>query len=313
MNENRALPDEMVTRLEALGQRLTTFAREHRDGSLGELERGVLETVRQALPELLREVMMLSASGLDSSLSRLPEPCPSCGERTGVQSWRKREALTVCGRVCFERPWHVCRACGHGFSPVDRTLELSTRARLSAELRAWVVELGANGSFEDAAGLLERLTGLKVSAETVRQHTERVGVELEEAQASATAQVERTGEPVGPVEPAPGMLVVEADGVMVRYLDGWHEVKLGLVGGQVEGKLVGPSYVALRASADEFGPRLLAEAARRGALEVVGWQGPIVGRGLAVLRPVVVLGDGAVWIWNLAAEHFGDRIEIIDY
>jgi hypothetical protein len=46
---------------------------------------------------------------------------------------------------------------------------------------------------------------------------------------------------------------------------------------------------------------------------VVAWQGGLWERALAVLRPVVVLGDGAVWIWNLAAEHFGDRTEIVDF
>ena len=160
MHENRALPDGIVARLEALGQQLTAFAREHRDASLSELECGVLELVRQVLPDLLGEVIELSASGLDSSLARLPQPCPTCGQRASVQSWRRREVKTVCGKVSFERPWHVCRACGHGFSPVDASLELVSRARLSAELRAWLVELGAKMSFADAAGLLEKLTGL---------------------------------------------------------------------------------------------------------------------------------------------------------
>jgi hypothetical protein len=76
---------------------------------------------------------------------------------------------------------------------------------------------------------------------------------------------------------------------------------------------VAPSYVAAREPADAFGPRLLAEAARRGALEIVDWQGPRTGPGLAVLRRVVVLGDGAVWIWQLAAEHFGECLEIVDF
>ncbi len=47
---------------------------------------------------------------------------------------------------------------------------------------------------------------------------------------------------------------------------------------------------------------MLAEAARRGALEVIGWEQPpgtdprlagVTGPALAVLRQVVVLGDGA--------------------
>ncbi len=310
---NEALPSGIVAHAEALVRQLTAFGREHRDASLGELERGVLDLLRQSLPEFLGEVIKLSASGLDPSLSRRPERCPSCDERTAVQSWRTRQVLSICGRVHFERPWHVCRRCGKGFSPVDRSLELPSRTRLSAELRAWLVELGAKTSFSDAVGLLERLTGLAVSPETVRQHTERVGAELEDSQKAASAEVQRTQESAAPVDPAPGVLVVETDGVMVRYLDGWHEVKLGLVAGQVAGELTAASYLAARAGVEDFGPRLLAEAARRGALEVVGWQGELTGKGLAILRQVAVLGDGAAWIWNLAAEHFGDRIEIVDY
>ncbi len=313
MRENEAPPSEMVTRLETLGRQLTAFAREHRDASLAELERGVLEVVRQALPDLLGQVIRRSTSALDPRLARLPQPCPTCGERAPVQSWRTREVLTVCGKVEFERPWYVCRACGNGFSPTDASLELSSRARLSQEVCAYLVELGAQKSFAEGAWLLARLTGLTVSPETVRAHTERVGAALEAAQQTAAAEVQSTREAAAPIDSAPGMLVIETDGVMVRYLDGFHEVKLGLVGGQVEGTLERPSYLALRASPDAFGPRLLAEAARRGALEVVGWEGSVTGRGLAKLRKVVVLGDGAVWIWNLAAEHFGERIEIIDY
>jgi len=107
--------------------------------------------------------------------------------------------------------------------------------------------------------------------------------------------------------------VVETDGVMVRYLDGWHEVKLGLLGGYVDGELVAPSNVASREGAESFGPRLLAEAARRGGLEVLSWQGSVAGPGLAELPEVVVLGDGAHWIWNLAADYFGRRTGIVDF
>ena len=40
----------------------------------------------------------------------------------------------------------------------------------------------------------------------------------------------------------------------------------------------------------------------------------LVGPAEAHLRPVVILGDGAHWIWEMAAEHFGaERTEIVDY
>jgi hypothetical protein len=87
-------------------------------------------------------------------------------------------------------------------------------------------------------------------------------------------------------------------------------VKLGLVGGRLDGGLQALSYVGARATPAAFGPRLLAKAARRGALEVGGWEGP--GESLATLRRVVVLGDGAPGIWDLEAEPFGERVEVVD-
>jgi hypothetical protein len=125
--------------------------------------------------------------------------------------------------------------------------------------------------------------------------------------------VERTQESAEPVARAPGLLVAETDGAMIRYQDGWHEVKIGLVAGWEDGRLQRPSYVAARAPAEAFGGRLLAEAARRGGLEVVRWEGGRTGRGLAVLREALILGDGAAWIWNLADDHWADRLEVVDF
>lgn len=303
----------MIAKLEALGTALVNVGKEHRDAPLAALEKEVLEAVRAALPRLLEEVVKSSTTNLQPALARWQQACPNCGQRTQAQSWRPRTVRTICGTITFERPWFVCEHCQDNFSPVDATLELESRTRLSEGTREWIIGLGATTSFAEAAYWLEKLTGLEVSPETVRQQTERRGNEFEAAQQVASEQVKKTQEPAEPPDPAPGTLVIETDGVMVRYLDGWHEVKLGLVAGHLDAEMVAPSYVAARVSAEEFGPRLLAEAARRGALEVVGWEGPITQRGLAKLREVVVLGDGSVWIWNLAAEHFGERIEILDF
>lgn len=307
------LPDRMVARLEALGVELADWARAHRGATLAEHELGVLGLVRLALPGLLEGVVEMSTPGLDGRHARLREACPGCTQRQAAQSQQERTVLTVCGPVRIERAWYTCSECGRGFSPVDAMLGIACRARLSAGITEWLVRLGAPTAFRDAADLLDRLTGLAVAPETIRQQTERAGAAVEETIQSSATAVATTREPVGPVEPALGTLVVETDGVMVRYLDGWHEVKLGLVAGYQDGTTVAPSYVAARASVEQFGPRLLAEAARRGALAVVGWDGPLAGPSLAVLRTVLMLGDGALWIWALAAEHFGTRVEVVDF
>jgi len=310
---SEVLPAGIVAQLNVLGQSLMSLARAHRDEPLATLEQETLRAIRVAMPGLLREVLGVSTTSLQPGGIGRTVPCPSCGKRTPVEGWRPRTVTTVCGPLSVERPWYHCRRCQHGWSPADTTWDLSPRTRISAGLADWLIDLGASTSFADAQRELGKLSGLEVSAETIRQYTERRGMELETADQIAAQTVVRTQEAAAPLDSAPGMLVVETDGVMVRYHSGWHEVKLGLVGGQVHGKLTALSYLAVRQSAEAFGARLLAEAARRGALEIVGWEGPITGYPLAQLRRVVVLGDGARWIWVLAADHFGERIEIVDF
>jgi hypothetical protein len=307
------LPVDMLARLSALGAELVAWARQHRDATLAEQEAAVLAAVRRALPDVLAAVVQLNATSLDPGVARVRHRCPACNRRRPVHSWRARRVRTVCGTITVTRPWYYCRPCRRGYSPVDATLALAPGAQVSEEFRAWLVQLGAATTFREAAALLRTLTGLEIAADSVREHSTACGTAVAAAQGKAIAQVGASQAAAEPVDPAPGTLVVEADGVLIRYRDGWHEVKVGLVGGCVDGALQAVSYVAARESADAFGPRLLAEAARRGALEIVAWEGPLGGRNLAMLRPVHVLGDGAPWIWNLAEDHFGTRTEVVDF
>ncbi len=57
------------------------------------------------------------------------------------------------------------------------------------------------------------------------------------------------------------------------------------------------SYLATFAPAAGFGTLMAAEARRRGAGHV---------------RQLTILGDGAAWIWNLAARHFPEATQIVD-
>jgi hypothetical protein len=310
---SRTIPEQIVAGVQALAEDLAAWCAEGRGAPLGAHEQAVLERVRRALPRLLRAVVEVSTSGLDPRLRRARAACPGCGHKAEPRDRRPRQVLTRCGALDLERPWYHCADCDRGWSVVEAVLAVEPRARVSAGLVDWLARLGAAAPFREAADLLAELTGLELGAETVRRHAERVGAELEAGQQAAIARVAATREAAEPLDPAPGMLAVETDGALVHYLDGWREVKLGLVGGLVDGELVAPSYVAAREPAEAFGPRLLTEAARRGALEIERWEGDVTGRGLAVLRTATVLGDGAAWIWNQADEHVDGRVEIVDY
>src|SRR5204863_9565176 len=84
-----------------------------------------------------------------------------------------------------------------------------------------------------------------------------------------------------------------------------REVKLGCVFTQTttdpEGRPVrdaaSTTYTGAIETAELFGRRLYAEA----------WE-----RGWNRAKRKVVIGDGAIWIWNIADEHFPTAIQIVD-
>src|SRR5258708_4767904 len=323
MGDADDLPGGSVQPLGRRGRGPMTHARANRGGRLGEHEEGVLAAWRAAAPAVLEAVLQVATSGLEHNARPSAARCPGCQHRRGVQSQRTRQVQTRLGPIRLRRWWHHCWVCSRGWSPPDQALGLAPYQQTSTGLAHWHAALGAVTTFREAARLLSELAGVHVGSETLRTQAERIGTELEGQQRAVMAQVAEAHEvPEAERDPACGVLVVETDGVMVRYrdrhLDGalvegdWHEVKLGLVGGWRDGHLRQPSYVAAREAAPAFARRLGAEAARRGALDVLAWH-PWDGTP-AELRAVVVPGDGAKSIWQHLATLFrGERTEIVDW
>ena len=313
------LPPAIVAASSSLSLALSDYVAAHPDSSVSSLERGVLAAVRTALPALLQAVVQ----GTLRALVTQPVRCPHCQHRAMVHDWRPRQLLTLCGLLHWQRPWATCTACGQQFGAGDATLEVAPYQQQSAGVSEVVTALGSATSFREAAQLLALTTGLRLSPETVRRETEAVGTALADQQDAAVAAYAAGSEPVV-LEPAPGLLVAETDGVMVRFVDDWHEVKVAVVGGwgaatapasdgaaPALGRLLAASYVAAREDSTAFARRFGAEVARRGGLAVMGWHGPH--QGVAELRRVVVLGDGARWIWVTVASQFGTVTEIVDF
>jgi hypothetical protein len=319
VNETPTLPNAIVAPVDACVRDLVAFAAQHRDVDLATIESAVLAALRALAPHLVPGMITLTQRSLDPGMARDRPRCPACGALGRLRGWRARQMQTTCGPVRWERPWAQCPTCRASWSPTDQTLGIVAQQRLSAALRDWLVTLGTLLPFDTATTQLTTLTGLAVGAETIRRTTEAAGTALDARLRAEAITVEQTKAPASPVDPAPDQLVAETDGVMVRYRDGWHEVKLGVVGGwdpdlpHDQRHLTAPSYVAARATVAEWAGRWGAEVARRGGLEEVAYAGTGVHPGIATLRRVLVLGDGARWIWTAAADQFGDRIEIVDW
>jgi hypothetical protein len=205
-------------------------------------------------------------------------------------------------------------------------------ARLAPAFAALVVEFGARLPYAEAARLLAAALGpaAALAPNTVRAYTQAAGRARQEAEDEALAARRRLtrgearalsgrGTPPRPA-PAPDVLAVALDGALERTRAGGKEVKLGAVwdlrpprpwpapapGDTAEPPSAAPAplvpgpttYAATLAPAEAFGRQLHAVAQRRG----LGWA-----------RRGVVLGDGAKWIWRLAARRFPGAVQIVDW
>ena len=171
---------------------------------------------------------------------------------------------------------------------------------------------GADEPFARASGLLADLAGVAVSARRVERSAEadgRAAAAAIQEQAAAIAARRPAGQAVHrhrrhrvPV------VTAETAGRDSKGPDGkarTREVKLACVftqakvneGGYPVRNLGSSSYLATFEPAAPFGNLMAAEARSRGAAHV---------------RQLTILGDGAVWIWNLASQHFPEATQIVD-
>ncbi len=295
-----------------LTERMTTLACHLSDWvaqetpDLQQMEEHVLRTLKDLGGALLAALCQLS-------ISRSPpptQPCP-CGQTATFQRLRPATCRTLLGPLCINRPYYLCAACHHGFAPLDHQLGLCAGSR-SAGLDEVLALLGATqDSFAEAATVLERLTLVQVAPNTVRAATEHLGGVLAEHEQAQVTTIQDGCLPAVALPPTPfAPLCVSLDGVQAHLTpDGWQEVCVGAVyqvrpcqppkeqrPDAVRAEAI--SYVAeLGSRRDAFGWQLYAEALRRGA----------------ATTEVVVLGDGAQWLWDLAEFHFPQATQILDW
>ena len=258
-------------------------------------------TVREGVLAIGARVLAAGLAARGTGKTGPIRPC-ACGADATCEGYRTKEVQTLVGWIRVRRAYYWCADCGRGWCPLDAALGLG-RASHSAGVRRAIGRLGALLPFAQAAATLAEVAGVQTSASTVRAVTEAIGTRREEEVEDAVKRAWQDGVP--PVAgPVPARLYVAMDGVRILEVGGeGKEAKVGVVRPEYRtpaGDLdpAPASYVASFAPAAEFGPRLALEAHRRG---------------LERAAEVVVLGDGAEWIWNLAAEHFPDATQIVDW
>lgn len=241
-------------------------------------------------------------------------PCEQ-GHSAQFVDYREKKLLTVLGEVTVKRAYYHDKEGHSGFCPKDTSLDIVATS-YSPGVRRLISKVGAMRPFGLGHQDLQELAGILVNAKEVERVSQMVGDQVEvfhSAQAEAALS-----DKVIPIKAAPRLYVsMDGTGVPVvkretadrRGKDGGQaktrEAKLGCIFTQTgldkEGRPMrdeqSTSYIGAIETADVFATRLYNEAKRRG-IDRAG--------------EVCVIGDGALWIWNIADEQFHGACQIVD-
>jgi hypothetical protein len=269
-------------------------------------------------------LLRLGGAMLGEALSADPGhrgPRTDCGHghEAVLAGYRGKTVDTVLGPVTLRRAWYHCARCGHGLAPRDAELGVAG-ASVSPGLRAMSEKAAAAVPFAQAAGLLDDLAGVRLAVKRVERTAEAGGAALAAASRSRAGLIAGRRLVPLPPDPLPDKLyaVIDGTGVPVtaketegrdgKGADGrarTREAKMAVFFTQdrldEQGYPVrdraSSSYIAAFEPAAAFARLVRAEGIRRGADHV---------------RQLTVIGDGAAWIWNLAAATFPEATCIVD-
>jgi len=239
------------------------------------------------------------------------------GHEAEFTDYRSKEVLTVLSRIRVRRAYYHCTPCQEGVIPKDSDLDV-VGTSFSPGVRRLMGRVGGKEPFAEGRRDLEELAGIVVRTKEVERVSEAIGEQME-AIAGRQRAAAFSGRIVLLPKPVPKMYIaIDGTGVPMvpRETEGrqgkdpsgeakTREAKLGCVFTQTsvdeQGRPVrdedSSTYVGAIEPAEAFGRRIYAEAVRRG---------------IPRAAQVIVLGDGAPWIWGIAEEHFPGAIQIVD-
>jgi hypothetical protein len=314
------LPEDLAHWSQDLESRLQRV-QQHPEQGLGFIE----EQVRQCTLGLQRKVV---ERALQAKADAVDECCSCChGPLIDKKRHVPKTIRCYCGPVRLLRTHGWCPKCEQWVFPADTALGLhdnSTASPLVQEMCALVV---AKMPCEQAEPVVQRVAGIQLSRSTLAREAQRQGeraIQMRQEQTSAPAVVAsiKPQALVGLDQPPKAFtLVIQIDTWNIRERDQWGQTQARLKRaekierwhwvytatcfrleqrirkGKRRAVIIERSFVATRQGIEPMMKQLHQEAMRRG---------------LGQAERVLVIADGAVWIWNAAHDRFREAIQRLD-
>lgn len=283
------------------------------------------ETIRQHCQELERRLL---EDALQRQADSVAVMCPKCVDVGLTGRWRQksRPLRTLSGAMCVTRTGGYCKKCDAHYYPADAQLGLSDGSTASPLLREVSALLVSKMPAEQAEEISQRVCGIRLNHASLARDARRQGDRAIEMLPGLQAQAgQAIQEPFrGEVRQKPFTLVLQIDAWNIRERDYWNQTVAAqerepdfsrwhwvytatvyrldqrCVTGHPEKQravITERSYIATREGIETMTRQLHGEAIRRG---------------LALAERVLVIADGAVWIWNVSKDRFPMAVQRLD-
>lgn len=275
---------------------------------MGELEEEIARKGREFQRRVLEAACQHKA---DNCVPR----CPIC--RAPLKRLKEGQERTVQSRfgpIRIVRTSGWCPECKQWFCPADLELGLSKKAGASPSVQEAAALAVSKMPVADAHAVLERLTGFESSPSTLDREARRQGKRAEQVRDALDEKAlctrgrwEVTAEVRKELDQRPFTLVIEIDAWNIRERDAWGQseqlrecgekvsrwhwvwgasvFRLGDRAETQSGRkmILSRGYAMTRRGSDALADQVFAEAVRQGML---------------LAEHVLVVADGALWIWN---------------
>lgn len=261
----------------------------------------VEQQIRDAMLKLGQAVLQSWSEVADARVA--PPECAECQEPMRHKGYVSGPLVTMLGNVRVRRARFRCEHCGREHYPHDERLRFLGHA-VSRGLAKVVSRLGAQFSFAEARMNLELDYGVRLSKQLVQRITEEAGQAVLDVEDRERRRLQELPPAERPTqlpcsELSPEIAYLFGDGAMIHTEGDWHEIRVASgVAVDADGEKLAVEHRARFLSCADFGWQLLLVAC------AVGYRS-------AKLRAFIA--DGARWLWEVAATHFPDAVQILDW
>jgi hypothetical protein len=294
------------------------------DQTMGHLEEEILQKTREVERIALEEAAQKKAD-------QAPPTCPVCGAKLSrITHGHVRSYQTRFGIVTLRRARGWCRRCKRWRFPADHVLGLAETAGCSPGVQEMAALVASKLPVGEASAVLERLSGVKLPRATLDREARRQGrraqrqrQEMDQQMSRGAGKEQRVPELRWPSPPEPFTLVIELDAWNIRERNKaqWGRAEQLRQSGQQPQWwhwVYGGTCFRLSQRVQTPGGRSLilsrGTVMTRGGIEALKQQlwAEAMRHGLGQARDVLIIADGAVWIWNLVQDRFAGARQRLD-